>query len=73
MKRKFKLYVTDSDMGMGMVAAKNINEAKAKARKEIGTYAFKSVHKATDDEVAWYAGMGGAVPETYYELPKYNR
>lgn len=70
MKRKFSLYVTDSDFGMGMVAAKNINEAKAKAIKEIGTYAFRSVHKAAESEIAWYKGMGGIIPETYYELPR---
>lgn len=72
MKRKFRLYVTDSDYGMSMVAAKNINEAKAKALKLLGISNFISVRAATDKDVTWYASMGGQIPDTYYDLPKYE-
>lgn len=55
-------YIASSAFGLTLFAAKTLASAKKKAVKEIGTYAFESIRKATGDDVAWVRQMGGYVP-----------
>jgi hypothetical protein len=60
--RKDTLYYINTDNGCGIRAAQNIIAAKRQALREAGTYGFKTIRRATQDDIAWVSGMGGHVP-----------
>lgn len=47
---------------VGLVAARNINAARAQALREEGSSNVKHVRLATQAEVDWIQGMGGRIP-----------
>lgn len=61
--RKMTLYYVETWQGCGLRAAHNLQQATAEARAEVGSDNFKRCSKATPDQIAWVAGMGGRVPE----------
>jgi hypothetical protein len=57
------LYVIELHNGLiGLAAARNLQSARKTALTENGSNNFKSVRKATDQDVSWVRTMGGRVP-----------
>ena len=55
------LYKVETDFGVGIREADNLQQAKMIARQDEGQY-LKSVCKATDEDILWVGNMGGWLP-----------
>lgn len=56
-------YVTAYGGRCGLMMARNLEHARSKALREVGTNNFQSVEKATEQQIAWVEAMGGRVPK----------
>jgi len=57
-------YYIETDYGCGIREARNIDHAQRNLLKEIGTHSAKRLcRKATQTDIEWVKGMGGAIPD----------
>lgn len=62
MARKLTMYYFETHIGCGLHSANNLQQAQNEIRQEVGYAVFKSVHKATEEEISWVKAMNGYVP-----------
>ena len=61
--RKATVYYIETERGCGLRVARNIRQARADLRREVGTATtINCVRLATAKDVAWVGAMGGYVP-----------
>jgi hypothetical protein len=54
------LYTFNTDFGQGLVEAKDEEEARRKAIRDAGSFAYRgNIQKATKADLAWREAMGG--------------
>lgn len=57
------IYYVMTDLGCGLMKARDLGQAERKARKEHGDH-FEGVREAEPRDIAWVRGMGGYVPSS---------
>jgi hypothetical protein len=68
--RRQRLYYINGDFGCGLRPARNEHEARRAALREVGSYSFRYVRRATDADVGHIQAMGGYVPKGDYLVDK---
>jgi len=54
------LYTFDTDFGQGLVNGKDEEEARRKAIREAGSFAYRgNIKKASQEDLDWRKAMGG--------------
>lgn len=64
------IYYHSSELGCGLGEARDLRSADAQVRRDLGGYHVAggyTVRKATKEDIAWVAAMGGYVPESVRE------
>lgn len=61
--KKQNLYYFELDCGCGIHASTTLKKAEKELLAEYGWGRFKSVKKATKENISWVQAMGGYIPE----------
>lgn len=56
------LYVIETDYGIGLTETRTVQQAAREGRADVGNSYFRSARKATKEDIAWVAAMGGYIP-----------
>lgn len=56
---KDKPFYVESTYGAGIRWAKTLEKAEKDFLNEVGSYGYKSVRPATEQDIAWVKSMGG--------------